>query len=152
MSYFGIRISPSISPTAYFFIVHWQYLYLDDDDKATTEYYSYLSTGIEILILPQWVFRARPRFYSSRRRFHWMILFMYWSNIMPQGDDPNWQHVCGQRLSWKCRRHVGDMSATRDIVGKFRRHGLSLPTGRPCGTWLESIWHVGAPYYFTYPT
>ena len=31
-------------------------------------------------------------------------------------------------LSWKCRRHVGDMSATRDIVGRFWRHGLSLPT------------------------
>ena len=30
--------------------------------------------------------------------------------------------------SWKCWRHVGVMLPTRDIVGKFRRHGLSLPT------------------------
>jgi hypothetical protein len=55
-------------------------------------------------------------------------------------------------LSWKCWGHVGDMSATRNIVGKFRRHGLSLPTTHQQGACVMSQEHVCAPFYFTYPT
>ncbi len=55
-------------------------------------------------------------------------------------------------LSWQCRRHVGDMSATRDIVGECRRHGVSLPTTCQQGAIVTSLEHVGAPFYFIYPT
>ena len=55
-------------------------------------------------------------------------------------------------LSWQCQRHVGDMSATRDIVGECRRHGVSLPTTCQQGAIVTSLEHVGAPFYFIYPT
>jgi hypothetical protein len=44
--------------------------------------------------------------------------------------------------------NVGDMSATRDIVGKYRRHGVSLLKSCQQGASVTSHEHVGAPFYF----
>ncbi len=48
-------------------------------------------------------------------------------------------HSSCWKLSWKCRRHVGNILATHDIVGRFWRHGLSLPTRCRHVLWVESV-------------
>ncbi len=73
-----------------------------------------------------------------RRRYHCFRLCLSWStgslvemamgSAIESFDGAVAVVVPRTRLSWKCCRHVGNMSPTHNIVHRFWQHGLSLPT------------------------